>query len=75
MTFRVDDTGRTIKGKHIVIYVGEDKSALEKWEQTGITAMYICTRQRLCGHIITSIPKVLPREAPYPLNGEDAIAS
>jgi 3D (Asp-Asp-Asp) domain-containing protein len=34
-TFRADDTGGSIKGKRIDIYLGEGQSAWDKWLQSG----------------------------------------
>ncbi|RJS82121.1 hypothetical protein CW713_05550 [Methanophagales archaeon] len=35
MSFRADDTGGGIAGKHVDIYVGEGQSAIDEWYQTG----------------------------------------
>ena len=35
MSFRADDTGGGITGKHIDVYVGEGQSAIDEWYQTG----------------------------------------
>jgi 3D (Asp-Asp-Asp) domain-containing protein len=34
-TFRADDIGGSIKGKHIEIYLGEGQSAIDEWNRTG----------------------------------------
>ena len=33
--FKVQDTGHSINGKHIDIYLGEGQSAIDKWNRTG----------------------------------------
>jgi len=40
-TFRADDTGGSIKGKRIDIYLGEGQSAWDKWLQSGGNRMCI----------------------------------
>ena len=34
-TFKAEDTGGNIKGRHIDIYLGEGRAALDQWRQTG----------------------------------------